>query len=85
MKTYLVAIPNWALDTLINWDYRKGKYPHLTKEQSSILNEWLELMDKGIGFICHEPNEYDQPNVPMLPAFGEVCDTTLCYFSILNE
>lgn len=85
MKTYLAAIPVWALDTLINWDYGKGRYPHLTREQSHVLNEWLERIDACEGFICHEPNEYDQPDTPMLPAFGDVCETAVCYFSIMND
>lgn len=86
MKTYLVALPFWALDTLINWDYRKGRYPNLTREQSRELNEWLERVDpNGLGFICHVPEDYEQPNCPMIPAFGAVCDSALCYFSVMND
>lgn len=84
--TYLVAIPLWALDALINIGYRMGRYPNMTKEQSKALNDWLDKVDKenGRGFICHVPEDEDQPNTPMIPAFGEICDCALCYFTILH-
>lgn len=84
--TYLVAIPIWALDTLINWDYGKGRYPHLTTAQSKCLNEWIERLGANeYGFICHVPEEHDQPNLPLIPAFGELCESALCYFTIYND
>lgn len=37
--TYLVSIPNWALVTMVSFDYRREKYPGMTIEQSRQLND----------------------------------------------
>ena len=84
--TYLVAIPNWALAALITWDYGQNVYDDLTREQSKQLNDWIARINpNGYGFICHDPEEGDQPNCPVIPAFGDICDSTVCYFTVYHE
>lgn len=84
--TYLVALPIWALDTLIHFPYRRNKYNGLTHEQSKQLNEWLDLIDPNdYGFICHVPEEDDQPNTSVIPTFGGLTPSAICYFSIYHD
>jgi hypothetical protein len=84
--TYLVAIPNWALATLVSFDYRRGRYPGLTNEQSCQLNDWLMAIDPNdCGFILHDPEEGDQSNAPVIPCFGGLCPATICYISIYHD
>lgn len=84
--TYLVAVPNWAVPTLVTFAYRCGRYPGLTGEQSKQLNDWLSQIDPNdCGFIMHDPEEGDQPNTPVIPSFGGICAATVCYISIYHD
>lgn len=84
--TYLVALPIWALDTLIHFPYRRNKYDGLTREQSKQLNDWLNMIDPNdYGFICHVPEDCDQSNTPVIPAFGGLTPSVICYFSIYHD
>lgn len=84
--TYLVALPIWALDTLINFPYRKKIYKGLTREQSRQMNDFINEVDpNGYGFICHVPEEEDQPNTSVIPAFGGLTPSAICYFSIYHD
>lgn len=84
--TYLVALPEWAVPVLVTWDYGKGIYQGLTGEQSKQLNKWLETIDPdGYGFICHEPEEGDQKNTPIIPAFGGLAPAVMCYITIYHD
>ena len=84
--TYLVALPSWAVPVLVTWEYRKGRYHELTREQSKQLNDWLSEVDPNdYGFILHDPDEGDQPNAPVIPAFGGLVDSIVCYISIYHD
>ena len=85
--TYQVAVPNWAISTLITWDYdNMHRNDDLTRDQAQDLNDWLRRINPHmLGFVLHDPEEHDQPNVPMIPAFGDICDCTLCYFTIYHK
>lgn len=78
-QTFLACIPDWALNALIN-----GYFDDLTAEQANQVNDWTDLIAPN-GFICGEPNEWDQPDSPMIPSFGPIAPAVVVWFTIFVD
>lgn len=78
-QTLLACIPDRALNALIN-----GYFDDLTAEQAKQMNDWTSRIAPN-GFICGEPNEWDQPGSPMIPSFGPIAPAVVVWFTIFVD